>query len=93
MTNSSDRIKELCSRALAATDPAQIDPPISELKTALRDKILHQQSWMALCERAAVEQDPKKLLELISEINRLFDSDKESQATAPDGGSAGNLLR
>jgi len=29
---------------------------------------------MALCERAAVEQDPKKLLELVSEINRLFDA-------------------
>ncbi len=29
---------------------------------------------MALCERAAVEQDPKKLLELVSEINRLFEA-------------------
>jgi len=29
---------------------------------------------MSLCERAAVEQDPKKLLALVSEINRLFDA-------------------
>jgi hypothetical protein len=29
---------------------------------------------MSLCERAAVEQDPKNLLEPVSEINRLFDS-------------------
>jgi len=29
---------------------------------------------MALCERAAVEQDPRKLLELVSEINRLLDA-------------------
>ncbi len=78
---------------MAATDPAQIDPLISDLKTALRDKIRHEQSWMALCERAAVEQDPKKLLELVSEINRLFDASKEHQATPQDGGSPGKLLR
>jgi hypothetical protein len=93
MTNSGDRIKELCSKALAATDSAQIDPVISELKTALRDKIRHEQSWMALCERAAVEQDPKKLLELVSEINRLFDASKEHLAKPPDGGPARKLLR
>ncbi|MGA7219992.1 MAG: hypothetical protein WBX38_16875 [Candidatus Sulfotelmatobacter sp.] len=29
--------------------------------------------WVELCARAAVEQDPKKLLELVSEINRLLD--------------------
>jgi len=28
--------------------------------------------WMELCERAAVEQDPKKLLALVTEINRLL---------------------
>jgi hypothetical protein len=27
---------------------------------------------MALCARAAVEQDPKKHLELVSEVNRLL---------------------
>ena len=30
------------------------------------------ETWMALCARAALEQDPKKLLELVSEINRLL---------------------
>lgn len=93
MTNSSDRIQELCSKALAATDPAQIDPLISDLKTALRDKILQEQSWMVLCERAAVERDPKKLLDLVSEINRLFDASKEHLSTPPDGGPPGKLLR
>jgi hypothetical protein len=29
--------------------------------------------WMELCEQAAVEQDPKKLLELVTEINRLLE--------------------
>jgi hypothetical protein len=29
--------------------------------------------WMKLCEQAANEQDPAKLLALVTEINRLFD--------------------
>lgn len=29
--------------------------------------------WKQLCAQAAVEQDPKKLLELVKEINRLLD--------------------
>jgi len=32
--------------------------------------------WLKLCEPAAVEEDSQKLLELISEINRLL-GDKE----------------
>jgi len=32
--------------------------------------------WLKLCEQAAVEEDSQKLLELISEINRLL-CDKE----------------
>lgn len=29
--------------------------------------------WMQLCERAAAEQDPEKLMELVREINRLLE--------------------
>ena len=29
--------------------------------------------WMKLCQQAAVEQDPKKLIKLVTEINRLLD--------------------
>jgi len=29
--------------------------------------------WQLLCQQAAAEQDPVKLLELVTEINRLFD--------------------
>lgn len=29
--------------------------------------------WMELCEQAAVEQDPEKLLALVTEINRLLE--------------------
>jgi len=42
--------------------------------------------WRKLCEQAAVEQDPRKLMELIREIDRLLEKEKclaareESQA-------------
>lgn len=29
--------------------------------------------WMQLCEQAAVEQNPDKLLQLVSEINRMLE--------------------
>jgi len=29
--------------------------------------------WVELCEQASIEQDPKKLMELVEEINRLLD--------------------
>ena len=31
-----------------------------------------RERWMQLCEQAANEQDPKRLMELIEEINRLL---------------------
>jgi hypothetical protein len=31
------------------------------------------ETWIALCAQAAIEQDPKRLLDLVSEINRLLD--------------------
>ena len=68
------RIQEICAKAVATTDAGQIEPILSELRAALREKIQSGETWMALCERAAVEQDPKKLLELVSEINRLFEA-------------------
>ena len=33
----------------------------------------NRERWRELCEQASVEQDPKKLLELVTEINRLLD--------------------
>jgi len=45
--------------------------------------------WLTLCEQAAVEQDPKKLLDLIREINQLLEkkerrlqAKKESEVNA-----------
>ena len=36
-----------------------------------------QQRWMELCAQAAVEQDPRRLLELITEINRLLEEKEQ----------------
>jgi hypothetical protein len=33
------------------------------------------QRWRELCAQAAIEQDPKKLMELVAEISRLFDEE------------------
>lgn len=43
-------------------------------------KVSNTESWVALCAQAAVEQDPKKLLELVSEINRLLDARRKRLA-------------
>ena len=39
-----------------------------------------EEAWIALCAQAAVEQDPKRLLELVSEINRLLDARRKRLA-------------
>ena len=40
-----------------------------------------KERWMTLCEQAAVEQDGKRLLDLIEEINRLLDEKRQRLAT------------
>jgi hypothetical protein len=32
-----------------------------------------RERWMRLCEQAASEQDPEKLMDLVSEINRILE--------------------
>jgi hypothetical protein len=82
-----NRIQDLCAKAMAVTEADQIEPLLSELRSALQDKIQGGETWLALCERAAVEQDPKKLLELVSEINRLFDARQKRPLGTPRNGS------
>jgi hypothetical protein len=81
------RIQDLCLRALAATNPAQIEPILSELRSALHEKIQGEETWMSLCERAAIEQDPKKLMQLVTEINRRFQSRERRLIGSSDGRS------
>lgn len=39
--------------------------------------------WMELCRQAAVEQDPKKLIALISEINELLEAKERRLGILP----------
>jgi hypothetical protein len=41
--------------------------------------------WRILCEQAAVEQDPQKLMELVAEIDRLL-AEKQARLNKKDGG-------
>jgi hypothetical protein len=53
------------------------------------------ESWITLCAQAAVEKDPKRLLELVSEINRLLDARKKGLTSegSEDGKHSTNLFR
>jgi hypothetical protein len=45
-----------------------------------------RERWMHLCEQAAIEQDPEKLMQLVSEINRLLEEKEKrllGQSHAP----------
>lgn len=39
-----------------------------------------KEKWMVLCEQAADEQDPEKLMALVAEIDRLFAEKQERLA-------------
>ena len=39
----------------------------------------NDERWKVLCEQASVEQDPKKLQELIKEINDLLEAKRQSE--------------
>lgn len=41
-----------------------------------------KERWLDLCAQAAVEQDPRKLLELVTEINHLLE-EKERKVETP----------
>jgi len=41
--------------------------------------------WRTLCELAAKEHDPAKLLELVTEINKLLDKKKDLAGEPPPG--------
>jgi hypothetical protein len=36
-----------------------------------------KERWLVLCEQAAVEQDPARLLALVTEINRLLEEKEQ----------------
>jgi len=46
-----------------------------------------RERWMELCAQAAEEQDPKKLMKLIAEIDRML-SEKQERLTLPGSGQS-----
>ena len=40
----------------------------------------NRERWQTLCEEAAIEQDPERLLALIQEINRLLENKEQRLA-------------
>jgi len=42
-----------------------------------------KERWMLLCEQAANEQDPKKLIELVREINDLLEAKEKRLGIFP----------
>jgi hypothetical protein len=45
----------------------------------------NEERWKQLCAQAAQEQDPKKRVELITEINRLLEAKRKRLRETPDG--------
>jgi hypothetical protein len=48
-----------------------------------------EERWKQLCEQAAKEQDPNKLMDLIAEINRLLAAKDERLRGKPSGPDSG----
>ena len=44
----------------------------------------NKESWMELCELAAQEKDPVKMMALIGEIDRLLETKQQRVPKAPD---------
>ena len=51
-----------------------------------------RERWMKLCEQAATEQDPEKLMALIAEINRLLEAKERRLRHNPPVPRAGRLV-
>jgi len=71
---------------LAAIDSGKKEPFLSNRTSLPGNKVPRSpEGWVELCAQAAVEQDPKKLLELVSEINRLLDTRRKRLAEEGEG--------
>jgi hypothetical protein len=57
--------------------PSGQEPLSSDGAAAPHSPAASGESWVALCAQAAVEQDPKRLLVLVKEINRLLDARRQ----------------
>jgi hypothetical protein len=62
---------------------------IASLAGGLELKGEKKEMWMQLCERAANEQDPEKLMELVKEINRLLEEKERRLKNTSDNRKRG----
>lgn len=46
-------------------------------------RVKAKEQWEELCRQAAIEQDPRKLLQLVTEINRLLAQKQERLGRVP----------
>lgn len=54
----------------------------------------NREEWMELCERAAQEQDPEKLMLLIAQINRLLEAkERMLKGSSPAAESPNKFLK
>jgi hypothetical protein len=53
-------------------EPEMMNLEVSDLETPNLQKAPTPERWTELCRQASVERDPKKLLQLVTEINRLL---------------------
>lgn len=72
-------------KRLAAIDSGQDKFFLNRAGSTPTEEVPSVEGWIALCAKAAVEQDPRKLLDLVSEINRLLDARRKRLLDAADG--------
>jgi hypothetical protein len=72
-------------KRLAQPDPGKDNFLLSRPGSRPPEALPGVDDWIALCAKAAVEQDPKKLLDLVIEINRLLDARRKRLLDKDDG--------
>ena len=51
------------------------------------ESMTDSEKWKELCAKAAVEEDPQRLLELVAEINRILEEQENKRKNRPGGGT------
>jgi len=71
-----DRTKQRGDGRAEDNCPASNTVKMKDVVSILPGRPMQEQRerWMQLCEQAATEQDPEKLMALITEINRLLEA-------------------
>jgi hypothetical protein len=77
------RMLALCSSGIFSSFRIRIWLPAHKLELFVQGDSAER--WRQLCEQAAIEHDPEKLMKLIAEITRLLDEKRErlSQTQKP----------